>query len=93
MKHAYDAPLPMPKAVEELVQLADVPTELEALTGERPPSYRHVYLAVLDRKFESVKRKHLRYVRRADLPRIARHFGLTVPNMDAPSGATALSAA
>jgi hypothetical protein len=70
----------------DLIPLPRVPRELAALTGaNQGPGYRRCYTAALDGAIPTEMRNGRHFVRRTDLPQIARALGLSVPP-SAPAG-------
>jgi len=54
--------------------------KLAALTGQRAPTYRSLYVAALDGKIPAEQQTNGRWdVADADMPHIAEVFGLTSP--------------
>ncbi len=65
----------MPK----LTPLPRLAAKLRDLTGAPPPSYRMLYMAVVDGRLPSVQQNGRYFVQDSDLPAVAAALGLTIP--------------
>ena len=59
------------------IPLALVPRELAYRTDGQPPSYRRVYVAILNYNLPAEQENGRWNISRADLPLYAEHFGMT----------------
>jgi hypothetical protein len=66
-------------AMNTRIPLTKLGRRLAALTGQRAPSYRSLYVAALDAKIPAEQQPNGRWdVDDADVPQIAEAFGLSV---------------
>lgn len=66
-------------AAADTIPLPELSRELAALTGKTPPSYRALYLLVVDNRLPATRERSGWAVKRADLAAIAETLRLTEP--------------